>query len=281
MNLPHQLSEAAVKASGARNARVRGTTDGFHRPELARAAAAAAAAGEVQDAGGELAGLDDVVALPGFQMPQEQWPNRLADPEGKLRPPEERGEGTKLTLRYQAAVRVERFPCCGVFTLLACSRAFILAVACLRSPVFLHACREPSINRRECGRRCCVLGRPCFVHVLRCRVTALLSSGSVEEEEEEESEAEVSEEEEGEAVSEGPQPLPGLGDVSDVMLVEQWHALFVGPRMEASATSGHVVVTRSELACFIKIGVPSGRSEVCCSCEFYLPKAVLVSHSLR
>ena len=94
MNLPHQLSEAAVKASGARNARVRGTTDGFHRPELARAAAAAAAAGEVQDAGGELAGLDDVVALSGFQMPQEQWPNRLADPEGKLRPPEERGEGT-------------------------------------------------------------------------------------------------------------------------------------------------------------------------------------------
>lgn len=92
-----------------------------------------------------------------------------------------------------------------------------------------------------------------------------MSSGSVEEEEEEESEAEVSEEEEGEAVSEGPQPLPGLGDVSDVMLVEQWHALFVGPRMEASATSGHVVVTRSELACFVKIGVPSGRSEVCCA----------------
>ncbi|NJR41360.1 MAG: hypothetical protein HC767_00605 [Akkermansiaceae bacterium] len=85
----------------------------------------------------------------------------------------------------------------------------------------------------------------------------------MEEEEEEEEEEEVSEEEEEEVVSEGPQPLPGLGDVSDVMLVEQWHALSVGPRIEAAATSGHVVVTRSELACFIKIGVPSGRSEVC------------------
>lgn len=93
VTLPHQLSSAAVKASAQRNARVRGTTDGFTRPELARAAAAAAAAGEVPDAGGALAGLDDVVALPGFQMPSEQWPNRLADPEGKLRPPEERGEG--------------------------------------------------------------------------------------------------------------------------------------------------------------------------------------------
>lgn len=84
----------------------------------------------------------------------------------------------------------------------------------------------------------------------------------IDEEEEEEEESEVASEEEEEVVSKGPQPLPGLGDVSDVMLVEQWHALFVGTCMEAAATSGHVVVTRSELACFIKIGVPSGRSEV-------------------
>jgi hypothetical protein len=99
-------------------------------------------------------------------------------------------------------------------------------------------------------------------------------------EEEEEEEEEVSEQEEEEVVSEGPQPLPGLGDASDVMLVEQWHALFVGPRMEAAATSGHVVVTRSELACFIKIGVPSGRSEVraaFCSCvPLFLCSFVLV-----
>lgn len=95
VNLPHQLAGAAVKASATRNARVRATTDGFTRPELARAAAAAAAAGEVLDAGGALAGLDDVVALPGFQMPPEQWPNRLADPEGKLRPPGERGDGAR------------------------------------------------------------------------------------------------------------------------------------------------------------------------------------------
>ncbi|NJR41359.1 MAG: hypothetical protein HC767_00600 [Akkermansiaceae bacterium] len=89
------MAGAAVKASATRNARVRATTDGFTRPELARAAAAAAAAGEVLDAGGALAGLDDVVALPGFQMPPEQWPNRLADPEGKLRPPGERGDGAR------------------------------------------------------------------------------------------------------------------------------------------------------------------------------------------
>lgn len=94
-----------------------------------------------------------------------------------------------------------------------------------------------------------------------------MSSGEVEEEEaeEEDEQPEVSQEEDEEVADEGPQPLPGLGDVSDVMVVEQWHALFAGPRMEAAATSGHVVVTRSELACFIKIGVPSGRSEVCCA----------------
>jgi hypothetical protein len=105
VRLPHQLSGAAVKASAARNARVRSTTDGFTRPELARAAAAAAAAGEVPDAGGDLEGLDDVVALPGFQMPPEQWPNRLADPEGKLRPPEHRSDGVLRLLCSSHVVR--------------------------------------------------------------------------------------------------------------------------------------------------------------------------------
>ena len=89
--LPAPLTDEAAAAAGARGARVRATVDGFTRPELARAAAAAAAAGVTPGAGGALEGLDDVVALPGFQMPQEILPNRLADPEGKLRPGE-RGE---------------------------------------------------------------------------------------------------------------------------------------------------------------------------------------------
>ena len=75
-----------------------------------------------------------------------------------------------------------------------------------------------------------------------------------DEAEEEEEEPEVEEEEE--PVSEAPKPLPGLGDPSDLMLVEKWHGLFVGQRMEAAATSGHVVCTRSELACYVKIAVP-------------------------
>lgn len=93
-----------------------------------------------------------------------------------------------------------------------------------------------------------------------------------EEEEEEEPEAEQEEEEEVE--EELAKPLPGLGDPSDVMLVEKWHGLFVGQRMEAAATSGHVVCTRSELACYVKIAVPPSSPEVCpglrvplgCSC---------------
>lgn len=81
-----------------------------------------------------------------------------------------------------------------------------------------------------------------------------------EEEEEEEPKAEEEEEEEVEA--EVAKPLPGLGDPSDLMLVEKWHGLFVGPRMEAAATSGHVVCTRSELACYVKVAVPPGCPEV-------------------
>lgn len=82
------------------------------------------------------------------------------------------------------------------------------------------------------------------------------------DEDEEEEEPAAEEEEEEEVEEEPVKPLPGLGDPSDVMLVEKWHGLFVGQRMEAAATSGHVVCTRSELACYVKVAVPPGSPEV-------------------
>lgn len=80
-----------------------------------------------------------------------------------------------------------------------------------------------------------------------------------EVEEEAEADEEVHEEE---AAEDAAKPLPGLGDPSDLMLVEKWHAVFVGNRMEVAATSGHVVCTRSELACYVKIAVPPGCPDV-------------------
>jgi hypothetical protein len=80
VSLPPAVAAAAAFACSKRAAHVQRTEGGFTRPEFVRA-----------DVSGDLAGLAQHVALPGFTMPDQMYPNRLADPEGKLRPREDGG----------------------------------------------------------------------------------------------------------------------------------------------------------------------------------------------
>jgi hypothetical protein len=115
MQLPTDVATGAAAAAEARLAGIVATEKGFTKPDFVRA-----------DVSGELAGLAQHVALPGFAMPDKMYPNRLADPEGKLRPTEE-GEGAQSvrSLSYGCQKKCERLRNENVeFRILAVHAAF-------------------------------------------------------------------------------------------------------------------------------------------------------------